>query len=141
MPIASAPKFAWRIKEYSDGLHREFLKRTYKAAELVKTQVQRNLRVPGHTHGHSKPGEFPHAWTGLLLKSIMVRVEAATLRAWVYSNLSYALFLEFSTRLIHGRSFLRRTLYEMREKVRAVYFAPLPPGLTGTGKVVFGKRA
>ena len=139
MPLPDQPTFQWRIREYTDGLRREMLRRTYRAAAHVQQKTQRNLRVPFYTEGPSKPGEFPRARSVLLLKSVQIKVEPNTLRGWVYSNLSYALFLEFSTRTLFGREFLRRTLYEERDRVKQIFQAKLPAGLAGGGRLLLGK--
>jgi hypothetical protein len=143
--LPNKPTFQWRIRQYTDGIHREMLKRTYRAAELVKNQTQRNIsksaiiQAKPRRYEHSHPGEYPRAITGLLRNSIAVKIEAASLRGWVYSNLLYSLFLEYSTKFIKDRSFLRRTLVEMLSQVRAIYQKPLPSNLAGGGKLLVGK--
>jgi hypothetical protein len=138
MPLPRQPVFQWRLKEYDAALHRVMLQRTYRAATHVQQQTQRNLRIPFSTEGPSKEHEFPHARTGLLLKSIQIRVEPQTLRGWIYTNLSYGLFLEWGTVRLRFREFLRRTLFEEREKVKEIFTAPLPTGLV-PGKLLIGK--
>lgn len=147
MPSSDKAKFAWRINQYCDGVKREFAKRTARAAALVRQQVKRNISTSSRTAGPSKSGEYPHLDTGLLRNSIEIKVDQEKLRGWVFTNTIYGLFLEYGTTskhggtLISGRSFLRRTLREMRPQIKQIYQAPLPGGLAGGGKLIIGHSA
>lgn len=110
--MATSGKF--RLKWYGNRVQREMsalaARRLNYVAEYLRGKIVRNL-LKGKTriHGPSKPGEFPHADTGMLAKSIFVGRADANERnptATVGTNLVYGRVHEIK------RSFLRRTLYE-----------------------------
>jgi hypothetical protein len=76
----------------------------------LKKRVTRTVVDP---HSRSKPGEFPRADTTRLMKSIFHRHDAQTLTSRVGTPLDYGVVLE----LRMDRSFLRRTLNELRGRI------------------------
>lgn len=129
-----AVRMQWFIKEVCGKVAMSMRNRVSVATELVQTKVIRNIGTPvtkgtgprgGRVvAGRSKPGEFPHAETTHLQKSIFAEVKEEGKGNWVGyvgTPLSYGLILE--TRL--NRSFLARTLQEERSKVRAILTGPI----------------
>ena len=109
-------------KKVTAAVEAEMKKRIAMAAEVVKSQVVKNLSTPTRSAGPSKPGEFPHADTGMGRRSIYWAWKTgAKLVAKVGTPLDYMLRHEVDT----GRSFLRRTLFEMMGKVKAILTKPL----------------
>lgn len=126
----------WRVDEYTEAVRKEYVKRVARATELVKNQVVRNITEhQTRTEGPSKPGEYPHADTGLLAKSIFSKVIDTSLYGIVGTALQYGLYLEYDTIHIKDRTFLRRTLYELRDPVAKIFAEPLPSGLLPSGQL------
>lgn len=105
-------RFVIRDKEFTEAMKKKFARRVALAAEKVKNQVVLNISEPTRELGPSKEGEFPHADTGRLRNSIFWRMQGE-LEAIVGTNLFYGLVLEYS----RNRSFLRRTMWEMRDEI------------------------
>jgi hypothetical protein len=80
-----------------EAVRREFVLRLRLCGEIVKSDAQRSLSVPGRTEGPSSPGEPPHAITGRLRNDVRVNVDEATLTCTVGCALNYAIWLEFGT--------------------------------------------
>lgn len=107
-------RIIWRKKELLADVEKKFSDRLAIAAEMVKTQVQKNISVSTREAGPSEPGDYPHADTGRLRNSIFWTF-VGKMAVIVGTPLEYGLKLEYS-----GRSFLRRTLNEMASKVARV---------------------
>jgi hypothetical protein len=73
----------------------------------------RQSRTTVDPESRSKPGEFPRADTTRLMKSIFVKHFPDQLMSRIGTNLKYGAILEFQM----DRSYLRRTLNEMRGQV------------------------
>lgn len=84
---------------------------------VVKVRGKRSRRIQVDPRSRSKPGEFPHAETTRLMKSIFYQVEGN--RAIVGTPLGYGLILEVKRQ----RSFLVRTLNEMIPTLRRIMAA------------------
>lgn len=104
------------------------------AAHLLKDRIVRNISTPvmkgvgprgGRVvTGRSAPGEFPHADTIELLKSIFEEVKETSpgcFEGYVGTPLHYGLILE--TRM--NRSFLLRTYEESIGDIRAILTGPM----------------
>ena len=74
--------------------------------------------------GRSKPGEFPHAETTQLLKTIFGEVRQTARGVWdgfIGTPLSYGLILEIKM----NRSFLVRSLNEERGNIKRILTGPI----------------
>jgi HK97 gp10 family phage protein len=72
----------------------------------------------------SRPGDPPHKQTGELQRSIQREVSASEQKARVGTNLNdppYPRWLEFGTRKMAARPWLRRSLDEMRGQIKAIF--------------------
>jgi HK97 gp10 family phage protein len=72
----------------------------------------------------SRPGEPPRKQTGELQRSIQREVNASDQKARVGTNLNdppYPRWLEFGTRKMAARPWLRRSLDEMRGQIKAIF--------------------
>lgn len=90
----------------------------YEAADHYRAEAYRAITtgsVSGKNHQASRPGEAPHNDTGFLAKNITVSQDSPVV-ARVTASAPYAAPLEFGTKDIAARPFMRPT----REKVRPV---------------------
>ena len=128
------PRIEWRIKEVAETIKMSMRQRVLLATHLLKDRVVRNISTPvlkgigprgGRVvTGRSRPGEFPHAETTQLLKTIFEDVQEVApgaFEGYVGTPLDYGLILE--TRM--NRSFLVRTLYESAADIRAILSGPV----------------
>lgn len=76
----------------------------------------RKYRRRSITHVASAPGEFPATDTGTLVRSVIGETEKETLEAICSTGTLYAKWLEFGTRKMAARPFLRPTLEVVSEK-------------------------
>lgn len=111
------------------------------AAIYLVAQIKQNISIPSRTvtfkqgrggkfrkvlgargSSRSRPGEFPHKDYGTLRQSITWQIDetANGITARVGTPVSYARDLEFGTRKMAARPFLRRTLKEEREAIRQI---------------------
>jgi HK97 gp10 family phage protein len=88
-------------------------------AEAVRGRVVENISESTRSVGPSAPGQFPHADTGTLRKSIFWKM-VDNWTAVVGSNLNYARYLELGTRKMAPRPFLRPTLYSMKAEIQRI---------------------
>lgn len=91
--------------------------RKYKKVVYVWDNAQqkkvRRVRTVVDPSSRSKPGEFPRADTTRLMKDIFYRYVDAETAAYIGTTLNYGLILE--TKM--NRSFLRRTMLELRDQI------------------------
>lgn len=92
------------------------IKRRYSVKDQQTGAVSMHSRTTVDPNSRSKPGEFPRADTTRLMKDIFKSMSDDGLEGRVGTTLKYGLILE--TRL--DRSFLRRTLNEMRSDIIAI---------------------
>jgi len=127
-------RIEWFIKEVSEKVAITMQERVLLATHLLMDRVVRNISTPvvkgigprgGRVvTGRSVAGEFPHAETTQLLKTIFEEVREETpgvYEGYVGTPLEYGLILE--TRM--NRSFLVRTLYESANDIRAILSGPI----------------
>jgi len=132
----SAVRLEWFAREVSDKIRLTMKQRVKVCTEIIHSRVVINISKPvtksrGPRGGRvvtnrSKPGEFPKADTGLLLKSIFSQVVESPrgrIDGQVGSGLDYAFYLEFSKKL--DRSYLRKTLEENREIIQQILMGPI----------------
>lgn len=120
--------------EYTGGpvfrkMERELTKRLKRVGEMVASQVRKNISTSTRANGPSSPGEFPHADTGFLRKSVSHRLasdggrhEQAVL---IGSTVEYSRYLEEGTSHMAARPFLVRTVREMEADIKRVLTAPM----------------
>ncbi len=131
---AGAVETEWFVKEVSDKVSLTMKQRVGIATELLKSKVVRNIStavVKGTgprggrvVTGRSKPGEYPHAETTQLLKTVFSDVRETSRGVWdgfVGTPLDYGVILET---MMH-RSFLVRTLNEERSKIQRILTGPI----------------
>jgi len=127
-------RIEWYIKEVSNTIKLTMKQRVTYATHLLKDRVVRNIstlvvksigpRGGRVVTGRSVAGEFPHADTTQLLKTIFEEVREVSPGAYegyVGTPLDYGLILE--TRM--NRSFLVRTLYESVDSIRSILSGPI----------------
>jgi hypothetical protein len=134
MGAASDVRWQWFIKEVSDKISLTMLERTRIATNFVMSKVIRNISTAvtkgtGPRGGRvvtnrSKSGEFPHAETTQLMKTIFSDVREfgdGSCEGYVGTPLPYGLILEVRM----GRSFLVRTLNEERAEIVRILTGPI----------------
>lgn len=80
------------------------------AGRLMAEEVRRRLGVEG-SGVPSAPGEPPRKQTGELQRSVSYRVDRAARKVYVTVDHPAALYLEYGTRTMAPRPYLRQTLY------------------------------
>lgn len=103
------------------------------AAEELRAQVVENISTDAPPH--SLPGEFPHQISGELADSIRVETDKRSLTVRVVADADYALALELGTANMSPRPFMRRTMLQMRSRLRAIIL-----GGAGRGRFKFTSR-
>lgn len=127
-------KVEWFIKKTCQKVAMSMRQRVFFATHMLKDRVVRNISTPvvkgigprgGRVvTGRSRTGEFPHAETTQLLKTIFEDVREVSpgcFEGYIGTPLDYGLILE--TRM--NRSFLRRTLNESMADIRAILSGPI----------------
>lgn len=108
----------WHGKEIEGMLGRQMRRRIIVATAVLKAEVQKALSIPTRVEGPSDPGEIPHRFDGLLIKSIFGDVLPSTgneTEGRVGTKLNYGVFHE-----ITDRPFLRPTLDAMRPTLASI---------------------
>jgi len=131
---AGEVRIEWFIKNVCKTVAIAMRQRVAIATHLLKDRVVRNISTPvlkgigprgGRVvTGRSVAGEFPHAETTQLMKTIFEEIQETSpgvFDGFVGTPLEYGLILE--TRL--NRSFLVRTLYESMDDIRAMLSGPV----------------
>jgi len=127
-------RIEWFIENVCKTVAMNMRQRVSLATHLLKDRVVRNISTPvmkgigprgGRVvTGRSVAGEFPHAETTQLLKTIFEEVQETSpgvYDGFVGTPLVYGLILE--TRM--NRSFLVRTLYESMDNIRTILSGPI----------------
>jgi len=127
-------RIVWFIENVQKIVMMNMKQRVLYATHLLKDRVVRNISTPvmkgigprgGRVvTGRSTAGEFPHAETVQLLKTIFEEVQETSpgvFDGFVGTPLVYGLILE--TRM--NRSFLVRTLYESMDDIRTILSGPI----------------
>ena len=113
-----AGSLQWHGDEFNREIREKLAKRLEAAAAILQATIVKSLAVSWRTHGPSKPGEQPHARTGLLMKSIFYSVEPESLTAIVGTSLKYGMFLELGTHKMRPRPFIRPAVEKCRERLQ-----------------------
>ncbi|MBI2480288.1 MAG: HK97 gp10 family phage protein [Planctomycetia bacterium] len=113
---------AWHGKTIQHLTRVEAVRRVNKAAVILHAQIIENISIPTRAAGPSLPHNFPHADTGRLRQSVViVPATVATMTAKIGTNYKVGRWLELGTKRMLARSFLRRTLREMRSTIQRVF--------------------
>ena len=115
-------RVAWHGPKIAHLTKVEAVRRLNKATVILHAQIIGNISKSTRTLGPSLPHQFPHADTGRLRQSIVIipaTVESMTAR--VGTNYKVGRWLEFGTKRMAERSYLRRTLRIMRSTIRRVF--------------------
>lgn len=99
------PQVTMRVRE-------QMKRRLVRAGQLAVRATRRNIDQKGPPA--SRPGEFPHRQSGDLWRSVGMRLDRRSLSVSIVATAPYAAILE--TR----RSFLRRTLREIKPQLRTI---------------------
>ncbi len=110
-------RLEWRGREVQARVRKLMAQRLAAVGAAVAEQVKQNISVPGDRKTPSAPDDFPHDIGGELRASIFWRMDG-DMCVIIGSTSRVALFLEYGTSKMRARSFLRRTLREMRGAVR-----------------------
>jgi hypothetical protein len=102
----------WYGPQVTRRVREQMKRRLVKAGQLAVRTVRRNIERRGPPA--SRPGEFPHRVSGELWRSVGMRLDRRSLSVSIVATAPYAAILE--TR----RSFLRRTLREIRPQLRTI---------------------
>lgn len=105
----------------------EMNRRLRLVGEMLASQVRRNISISTRSQGPSVPGEFPHADTGNLRKSVTYDHKPKENSVEVGTPVEYARPLEKEL----DRSFLERTLHEELDRVKAILTKPMGKRLGG----------
>lgn len=76
---------------------------------------------PKRSHVTSKPGDAPNTDTGRLIGSLKFRVNKDKLEGFVSAGAKYARYLEFGTRDMRARPFLRPALGKNTDFLRKLF--------------------
>jgi HK97 gp10 family phage protein len=94
--------------------------RTVAATAVVHREMVKKISKPGPPR--SAPGNPPHVDTGRLRQSLQPSVVRTgnTIRGTVTTNVEYAPYLEYGTSRMQPRPFMRSTIAEQAEPVKAI---------------------
>lgn len=111
-------KIKWHGQQFIKGLESEMERRMDLAAEVVASQMRRNVSESG-VEAPSLPGELPHAVTGKLRQSCTWERQGALTRR-VGASVMYAVYLEHGTSRMAPRPFVYRTVLEMQDAIKKI---------------------
>jgi hypothetical protein len=127
-------RIEWFVDQVANKVAMSMRQRVALVTQMLKDRVVRNISTPvikgtgprgGRVvTGRSSPGEFPHAETTQLLKTIFQDVRETrpgVIDGYVGTPLDYGLILE--TKM--DRSFLVRTLNEMKPTIQRILTGPI----------------
>ena len=131
---ASDVRWEWYIDKVTSKVSMTLTQRMRVATEYLKSCVVKNISTPvvksrgprgGRVvTGRSRPGEYPHAETTHLMKTVFsyVRpISRTVVEGFIGTPLDYGLILE--TKM--NRSFLVRTLNEQRGRITKLLVGPI----------------
>lgn len=122
-----------RMREIADTVEVEAVNLLLEAGEMVRQEAMESIRdgtIRGAGHVPSRPGEPPKGDTGRLELSIEVELRRSEKTVNVIARAPYAAALEFGTRRIAPRPFMRPALQKHRSRL-----------VTGMVAVASGERA
>lgn len=117
----------WHSAEVEKAIRAAAARGVLKGTESVRNEVLRLImrtrktgriyRVRGVRRRASAPGEAPANQTGRLVGSLRTTYQDGGLTGIVSASTKYAFFLEFGTRKMAARPFMRPALANMRKTV------------------------
>jgi len=117
----------WHGPEVRARIERAVAQSLVRTAEAVATDAARRVLSPpktgriyvrrGVTHQASARGEAPASDTGRLVNSITIRFNRAELVSVVTANTKYASYLEWGTRRMKARPFMRPAVAAKRSQI------------------------
>jgi len=119
MTMASGVRMKWYGPAVVAEADRRARAKLLQAGELVRAEAVKSISVPTSSAGPSDPGDPPHADTGKLRQSIMVRVDGDSVI--VGSPLKYSLWLELGTSRMAARPFLAPAVYRMMGAIKRLF--------------------
>lgn len=125
-----ASSFEWHGDKFVSEMQQKARKNVQRLGHFLVRDIKLSLNKPGPRKGNkmaraSKPGEPPHRRTGRLARSI----QAAALNLQnevllrIGTNVKYGLWLEFGTKKMAPRPFLRAALERNRKLFEKVMFS------------------
>lgn len=138
------PKMTWNGFKITTGVHNAIMRGLIASANDVRnTAVESILSGPktgliyttrGRTHQASAPGEPPANELGNLANSITLRIDAARMVVFVNAGAKYGAALEYGTRKMSPRPYLRPALLTHAAGVNARVLAEVRAFLASGGK-------
>lgn len=108
------------------GIERKTARGLNVAAQYVRAEIVKAISISARAAGPSLSGQFPHARTGNLRKTITVRPATAShLVARVGTTLAYGRYLEIGTKRMKARPFISRIIRERRRQIDALVAATI----------------
>ncbi len=117
--VTGARRHKTRLQNLRRGIRTQAGKAIFVGAGILETEARRLIvagAVQGKGHVPSAPGEPPHRDTGQLDQSV-VAVRKTTLKSEVSANAEHALPLEFGTKRMIERPFLKPATKNTRRAI------------------------
>ena len=114
-------------KSFNERLKKALLKNLKSGCILIRDKCVESMPI-GNQQGTapSESGETPHVGTGLLRRSIAVKiVDPDKLIGAVSTNVKYAPYLELGTSKMAARPFLRPALHNNEDELHKKLTAPM----------------
>lgn len=118
-------KVVWFGDRVARGLGTEFIRRLKIVGSMLERSAKKDLSIPGRSVGPSSPGEFPHAQTGDLRKSIFNEVQERRKVVILGTTMRHGLYLEVGTKHMDSRPFLRMTVANNRREIIRILTAKM----------------
>lgn len=120
--MGSSAGFRWFGKQVSAEIDRKLHRRLSAVGEMLASAVRENISESTRSSGPSAPGEYPHADTGHLRKSITHEVDDEDRQeVRVGTNVIYGKFLEVDM----DREMLQATLEDRWSIIKRMLTKPL----------------
>lgn len=112
-----------RLQVLGTEAEEQMLQGLTKAAMLVDGTAKKSIQKPSKgkrygKHVASKPGEAPNTDTGALVQSIAFKVHKVSLSAEVGTALAHGAHMEFGTRHVAARPWLKPAMDSNRSKIK-----------------------
>lgn len=128
-------RMKWFGAKLQKDVKQEMLRRLAQVGEIVASEVRKNISESTRSGGPSIAGEFPHADTGFLRKSIVSEVLPDRMTVRVGTPVIYGKYLEEGTENMEARPFLIRTAREMQPRIKSILSRPMKGGAASAGKL------
>jgi HK97 gp10 family phage protein len=113
----------WEGERVRGELYREFRKRLQEAGNVVRKEVRTLVGKSGKASNkskgvHSLPGFPPLKQTGFLYKHVDKSLKKLRMRIWVRDRKAH--LLEFGTRKMAARPFLRQSVVNRQSEIKQI---------------------